>query len=164
MELNDPKFKDFQEYKGNSVLSFLDGLLPENKEKKQFVSDLMEKYTLLQPTENGEQLKPSDLYYKEVNGKQEYRDESEIKKLMEDLLKISEEKSPLSTRYRHITYHDTQSTLVDRLEMAESKLIDLELIAKNGTIMYDQMPKNESTIEEYKIEREKRQAFGRRHC
>jgi len=82
---------------------------------------------------------------------------------MEDLLKVSEEKSPLSTRYRHITYHDTQSTLVDRLEMAESKLIDLELIAKNGAIMYDQMPKNESTIEEYKIEREKRQAFGRRH-
>ena len=141
MELSDPKFKDFPEYKGNSVLNFLDGLLPENKERKQFVSDLMEKYTLLEKTENGESIKPSDLYYKESNGVKEYRSDSEIKMLMEDLMSVAEEKSPMSTHYRHISYHDTQMTLEDRFQRAESNLIDLELVSKSGAIMYDQMPK-----------------------
>jgi len=144
MELHDPKNKEGAFYKGNTVKSFLDGLIPQSKSKSKFTSDLIEKYTMLKRTDENEILEPTDLYYTKDSGNSEYRPEKEIDKLLKDLHSNAEMVYRGSTEYMYIDSLDETLTLDDKLRMEKDELKEKGFLNGNGTINYDKVPKIDS--------------------
>jgi hypothetical protein len=161
MEANDPLNKDsvFYEPESPSILGFVKTVLPRNKERKQFVSGLMEKYTLLRTTEEGELLTPKDLYYKDKENNV-YRSKEKREMLVNDCLNTLNEKFGLDILHIRHKKEGFGLSLQDYLKTEEKELMEHGLIAKGGAIMYDMMPSPDKNIKDYKLEQEKRRALS----
>lgn len=157
MELKDPINKSDKPIEGyplvpkkNPLFAKIDSFFENDNDKDKYVSELMEKYTSLRTTEDGEILRPSDLLHKDVNGVKEYRDAEERRELMNDFKNTAEEISPNSTKYMYVDEHYSQLTVSEKLEQAREKLENISegVVSKNGVLDYQKInsletPKND---------------------